>query len=76
MGTFVAERSRGGRRTDDVNATGRKNLQHPENASGRRSERLKNSALEGHLDYVDLAERIGQGVTVEEDDPENDDRDP
>jgi hypothetical protein len=30
-----------------------------------REDEVRNSALNGHVDYVDLAERVVQGVTVE-----------
>jgi len=31
-----------------------------------RSRRKAMSALSGHVDYIELAERVGQGVTVDE----------
>ena len=40
--------------------------EHPPAPDKPKVRHPRNSALHGHVDYVDFAERVGLGVTVEE----------
>lgn len=51
--------SRGRRDAHDGQRGTRQQLEKPQLRQPR------NSALEGHVDYVDFAERVSRGVTVE-----------
>jgi hypothetical protein len=51
--------------------TGNTTTRALESPPKRRSDDLKDSVVQRHVDYVDLAERVVQGITVRQDlDPE------
>jgi len=41
-------------------------VSHRDRVADRARRKNATSALSGHLDYVELAERVGQGVSVDE----------